>query len=123
MVNSLEIASKMGNGQIIINDGKKDVLYSQNYACKVCDISYEQLEPTNFSFNSPNGACKKCDGLGTKTELDIEKIIPDDNRSLIDGAIAPIGDQITGGKGIAPIIKSLSLKYDFSYTTPWKKLP
>ena len=123
LVNSLEIASKMGNGQIIINDGKKDVLYSQNYACKFCDISYEQLEPTNFSFNSPNGACKKCDGLGTKTELDIEKIIPDDNRSLIDGAIAPIGDQITGGKGIAPIIKSLSLKYDFSYTTPWRKLP
>ena len=123
LVNSLEIATKIGNGQIIINDGNHDTLYSQNYACKVCDISYDRLEPTNFSFNSPHGACNKCDGLGTQTELDIDKIVPDANKSLIDGAIAPIGDQITGSKGIAPVIKALSLKYDFSYTTPWKKMP
>ena len=121
LINSLEIATKIGNGQIIINDGSQDVLYSENYACKVCDISYEILEPTNFSFNSPHGACRKCDGLGTQTELDIDKIIPDPNKSLIDGAMAPIGDQITG-KGVGRIIKSLSIQYDFSYTTPWKNL-
>tara|TARA_B100000287_G_scaffold116508_1_gene108505 strand:+ start:3572 stop:6391 length:2820 start_codon:yes stop_codon:yes gene_type:complete len=121
LVNSLEIATKIGNGQIIINDSGEDILYSQNYACKVCDISYDILEPTNFSFNSPHGACTKCDGLGTQTELDIDKIVPNHNKSLIEGAIAPIGEQITG-KGVGRIIKSLSLHYDFSYTTPWKNL-
>ena len=123
LVNSLEIATKIGNGQIIINNGNQDILYSQNYACKVCDISYEILEPTNFSFNSPHGACPKCDGLGNQTELDIDKIIPDSKKSLIEGAIAPVGDQVTGGKGIGKIIKSLSLQYNFSYTTSWRKLP
>ena len=123
LVNSLEIATKIGKGQIIINDGSQDILYSQNYACKVCDISYEILEPTNFSFNSPHGACPKCDGLGTQTELDIDKIIPDSKKSLIEGAIAPVGDQVTGSKGIGKIIKSLSLQYNFSYTTSWGKLP
>tara|TARA_Y100001970_G_scaffold73119_1_gene92741 strand:+ start:6396 stop:9209 length:2814 start_codon:yes stop_codon:yes gene_type:complete len=123
LLNSLEIASKISKGQIIINYDKKDFLYSENYACHHCDISYEPLEPANFSFNSPYGACKKCDGLGTQTELDIDKIIPDQNKSLLEGALAPIGENIlTAGKGIGRVIKSLFLDQNISYTTPWKKI-
>ena len=122
MLNSLELASKMGGGQIIVNHDNTDVLYSQNYACNFCDISYDFLEPSNFSFNSPYGACQKCDGLGTQNQLDIDKIIPDKNKSLIDGTILPLGSQ-PNGKGIGTIIKKLSLIHDFSYTTPWKNLP
>ena len=122
LLHSLEITSKISQGQIVINYDKKDFLYSQNYSCHYCDISYEALEPSNFSFNSPYGACKKCDGLGTKTQLDIDKIVPDRNKSLINGALAPIGNQIAG-KGIGKIIKNLSTEYDFSYTTAWKNLP
>ena len=122
LLNSLELASKMGNGQIVINHNNKDTLYSQNYACNFCDISYDFLEPSNFSFNSPYGACQKCDGLGTQNQLDIDRIIPDKNKSLIDGAILPIGPQ-PNGKGIGTVIKKLSLIHNFSYTTAWKKLP
>ena len=122
LLHSLEIVSKISKGQIIINYNKQDFLYSQNYSCHYCDISYEPLEPSNFSFNSPYGACKKCDGLGTQTELDPDKIIPDKNKSIIDGALAPIGDNVLTGKGIGRMIKSLFLEYNISYTTPWKKL-
>ena len=122
LLNSLEIASKMSNGQITINYNKQDFLYSENYTCNYCNLSYDLLEPSNFSFNSPFGACNSCDGLGVQTELDIDKIIPDKNKSLIDGALKPIGDQITG-KGVGKIIKKLFSLYDFSYTTPWKNLP
>ncbi|MBI89553.1 MAG: excinuclease ABC subunit A, partial [Candidatus Marinimicrobia bacterium] len=122
LLNSLEIATKIAKGQIIVNYNKKDFLYSQNYSCHYCDISYENLEPSSFSFNSPYGACKKCDGLGTQTELDIDKIVPDKNKSIIDGALAPIGDNVLTGKGIGKIIKELFLEYNISYTTPWKNL-
>ena len=120
--NSLEIVSKISNGQIIINDGQKDLLFSQNYACIHCNLSYDLLQPSNFSFNSPFGACSHCDGIGTKTELDIDKIIPDTKKSLIDGAVMPIGPQ-PNGKGIGTIIKRLSTTYNFSFTTPWAGLP
>ena len=122
LLNSLEIVSKISNGQIIVNYNKKDFLYSENYSCHYCDISYEPLEPSNFSFNSPYGACNKCDGLGTQTELDIEKIIPDPKKSIIDGALAPIGENALTGKGIGSFIKSLFIEHNISYTTPWRDL-
>ena len=122
LLNSLEIASRISNGQIILNYNKEDYLYSQNFACLYCDLSYEALEPSNFSFNSPFGACKKCDGLGTKTELDIDKIIPDKSKSIIDGALAPVGANVLTGKGIGRIIKQLFLENNISYTTPWYAL-
>ena len=122
LLSSLELTSKISKGQIIIHYNKKDFLYSQNYSCLHCDISYEVLEPSNFSFNSPYGACDRCDGLGTQTELDIDKIIPDKNKSIIEGAIAPIGDSVITGKGVGRIIKKLFSEHSISYMTPWKEL-
>ena len=109
--NKLTAIFNYKDNKIIINDGKQDLLFSQNYACTHCNLSYEVLQPAHFSFNSPFGACANCDGLGTKTELDIDKMIPDGKESLIEGAIRPIGPQ-PSGRGIGTIIKRLSTIYN-----------
>ena len=73
-----------GNGQTW-----QDRLFSTQYACPDCKLSYEELEPRTFSFNSPYGACPACQGLGTKEQFDPELVLPDETKSLADGAIAP----------------------------------
>lgn len=78
-----DAASGNGNGQW------RDVLYSTRYACPDCKISFEELEPRTFSFNSPYGACPECEGLGVRTEFDPDLVIPDKTLSLSSGAIAP----------------------------------
>jgi excinuclease ABC subunit A len=70
-----------------------------------------------FSFNSPYGACQTCDGLGSKMEIDPELVIPDKNKSLIQGAVAPLGEQ-PRGNWYGSILKSLGRHYNFSFTTP-----
>ncbi|GIS48508.1 MAG: hypothetical protein Ct9H90mP22_0960 [Gammaproteobacteria bacterium] len=66
-----------------------DIVISENLSCGNCDESIEELEPRNFSFNTPFGACKSCSGLGYKLEVDPNLVIPDQEKSLIDGAIVP----------------------------------
>ncbi len=119
---SIELALKVGNGLVIIEEpGKHEHMYSENYACPTCDISYEDLHPRMFSFNSPFGACSKCDGLGTQMSIDPDLVVPDKNLSLIQGCIVPIGEQ-PRGSWYSAILKSLAKHYGFSFTTPWKNL-
>ena len=93
LTDSVETALKMGEGLIIAmtreaeSDDWTDTLFSEHYACPVCGVSFEELTPRMFSFNSPYGACGACGGLGTKMELDPDLIVPDPGRSLSDGAI------------------------------------
>lgn len=91
LTESIEVALNYGNGQVIINDGKEDFIFSRNLACMDCGISYQELAPNSFSFNSPYGSCPDCEGLGEKKELDINLIIPDRNKSINEEAIAPLG--------------------------------
>ncbi|MEW6356785.1 MAG: excinuclease ABC subunit UvrA [Planctomycetota bacterium] len=88
---SIELALKLGEGVMVISkekkDGWEDEVFSELYACPDCGISYEELAPRTFSFNSPYGACPACDGLGTKMEFDPDLIVPDRSLSLADGAI------------------------------------
>jgi len=122
LTGSIELALKVGNGLVIIDEiGKKEHLYSEFFSCPQCDISFEELQPRAFSFNSPFGACTTCDGLGTRVSIDPELIIPDPNKSLIQGTIDPIGAQ-PRGNWYSAILKSLAFHYDFNFTTPWKKL-
>ena len=79
---SVEVALNYGEGSIIVNDGKEDHIFSRQLACLNCGISYSELAPNSFSFNSPYGSCKDCEGLGEKKELDINLIIPDWNKSI-----------------------------------------
>ena len=91
LVDSLETATRMGVGRVIVHDvdRKEDTPYSQDYACPVDGISVPEPEPRNFSFNSPHGACPTCTGLGTQLVVDPELVIPDASLTLRQGAIAP----------------------------------
>ena len=91
LVDSLETATRMGVGRVIVHDvgAKEDTAYSQDYACPVDGISVPEPEPRNFSFNSPHGACPTCTGLGSQLVVDPELVIPDASLTLRQGAIAP----------------------------------
>ena len=95
LADSIEAALKMGKGLITLSyqapneEEWHDKLFSESYSCPECGFSMPELEPRMFSFNSPYGACPECTGLGTKTEFDPDMIIPDPNKPLRDGAIAP----------------------------------
>jgi len=91
LYSSLETATKLGNGKVIIDVvGGEEILMSEDYACPHCDYSLEELEPRIFSFNAPYGSCDDCKGLGVKYKIDIDLVIPDKNISILDGAIKPI---------------------------------
>ncbi len=91
LTESVEVSLNYGNGNIIINDGKQDLVFSRNLACHSCGISYPELAPNSFSFNSPYGSCPDCDGLGEKKELDISLIIPDWNKTINESGIDALG--------------------------------
>ncbi|MDP2910760.1 MAG: excinuclease ABC subunit A, partial [Candidatus Omnitrophota bacterium] len=83
LADSVETALKVGKGLILVNkSGQEDELFSELYACPECGVSYEEIEPRIFSFNSPYGACRTCDGLGTTMDIDPELVIPDKTKSL-----------------------------------------
>lgn len=88
---SIDVALNFGNGTVIINDGGEDKVFSRNLACGHCGISYQELAPNSFSFNSPFGSCPDCDGLGEKKEFDINLVIPDWQKSINEEGIAPLG--------------------------------
>ncbi|MCR4279985.1 MAG: excinuclease ABC subunit UvrA [Candidatus Komeilibacteria bacterium] len=91
VADSLEKALELGDGVVIVHDSKeeKDYPFSEHFACSKCDISLPPLEPRNFSFNSPHGACSDCSGLGTKLEVDPELVIPNKKLTIAQGAIRP----------------------------------
>tara|TARA_A100001011_G_scaffold174374_2_gene183075 strand:+ start:8756 stop:11587 length:2832 start_codon:yes stop_codon:yes gene_type:complete len=122
ITDSIELGLKMGSGLIIVNIlPNQEHLYSENFSCPKCDLSIEEISPRMFSFNSPYGACKTCDGLGTKMEIDPDLLVPDKKKSLIQGAIVPLGEQ-PRGNWYSSILKSLAEYYDFKFTTPWYRL-
>jgi excinuclease ABC subunit A len=89
LVDSLEIALRIGRGLVIINQKDNDTLFSEHFACEDCGISLPELEPRLFSFNNPHGACPECTGLGEKLEVDPELVMPNKNLTLAEGAIIP----------------------------------
>ena len=91
LYSSLETASKLSKGKVVIDViDNEEITMSEDYACPYCDYSLEELEPRIFSFNAPYGSCEDCKGLGVKYKIDIDLVIPDKNKSIIDGAIKPI---------------------------------
>ncbi len=93
LTESLETALNLTGGVAVVDViGGSELTFSQHLACTECGVSFDQLEPRSFSFNSPYGACEPCSGLGTKFEVDPLLVIPDDELSIAEGAIAPWGD-------------------------------
>ena len=130
---SIETALKAGKGMVIINiDGslrgegagaKDDLVFNEQFACPKCNVSYPEVEPRIFSFNSPYGACPVCNGLGTKPEFDPDLVIPDKEKSVNQGAIEAWK---RGGKGYILyyrwLIRELADALGFSLDTPFKNL-
>ena len=122
LTESVELSLKIGSGLTIVHElPKTDHLFSEHFACPHCEVSMEELSPRMFSFNSPYGACPHCDGLGSHMEIDPELVVPDKTKSLIQGAVVPLGEQ-PRGNWYGSILKSLSSHYEFKFTTPWCKL-
>ena len=91
LYSSLETSANLAKGKVIIDViGGEPIVLSEEYACPYCNYSLEELEPRIFSFNAPYGACPDCKGLGVKYKIDVDLVIPDKNKSILEGAIKPI---------------------------------
>ena len=126
LTDSIETALRLASGIVLLDfvDAKgaeKERTFSEHLACHDCNLSFEELEPRSFSFNSPFGACPECSGIGTKLEVDEELVIPDDNLSINDGAIAPWSSGHTS-EYFLRLLEALSDEVKFSLDNPWKKL-
>ena len=124
LTDSVELALKQAAGMVVINqpDKNEDKLFSEHFACVHCNISYEDLAPRMFSFNSPFGACPNCDGLGTITMIDPKLIVKNDDLSIRGGALAPLGERQRQEGWNYELLKSVGKEMNFSLNTPWKKL-
>jgi excinuclease ABC subunit A len=123
LTESVETALKFGEGMIIIHDmdSVEDSIFSENYACPTCGISFEELQPRSFSFNNPYGACPTCDGLGTERKLDPDLIIPDKTKSIMEGAVKAWGDP--SGRHWGRMVRTIAREMDIDPYRPWEKLP
>ena len=122
LTESIELALNIGSGLIIVwVNNTEEHIFSEHFACPDCGISYEELSPRMFSFNSPYGACPDCDGLGTKMEIDPDLLVPDKRKSLSEGAIVPLGEQ-PRGNWYSAILKGLAKRYNFDFITPFNRL-
>ncbi len=122
---SIESVLKLAEGLLYVDiiEGEQ-LTFSQNFACPDCGISIDEIEPRIFSFNNPFGACPDCHGIGIKMEFDEELLVPDKDKSIIDGAIAAPGWQSVVDKGSYSrcIMEALAKEYKFDLSTPYKQL-
>ncbi|MFQ5900509.1 MAG: excinuclease ABC subunit UvrA [Thermodesulfobacteriota bacterium] len=129
LVDSLEIATRLSDGLVRIEqvDGEgntletEGLLFNEKLSCTDCGISYPEISPRLFSFNSPHGACPDCKGIGTRVYFDPDMIVPDINLSIREGAVAPWEKK--GRVYLHQILEALSKHYGFDIYTPFKDLP
>ena len=117
---AIQSSLKVGNGLVIASIDGKDMLYSQRNACPHCGISLGDLEPRTFSFNSPFGACRKCNGLGIKIEFDPELIIPDRSKSILEGAVKPWSGHFATFR--SAMLRDVGKRFGFDLYTPISKM-
>jgi excinuclease ABC subunit A len=132
LTDSLETALRLAEGvaevQIVPREGDAGddgggpeiLTFSQHLACSKCGLSFDELAPRNFSFNSPYGACPRCDGLGTRYEVDSELVVNDPDLTLDEGAIAPWAG--ARGEYFHRLVGAVASEYGISMKTPWRKL-
>lgn len=128
LTESVETALRLSGGSLIASkrgsDGPKDedIVYSEHFACVFCDISIAELEPRNFSFNTPFGACSTCTGLGYKLEVDPDLVVQDKSLSLNEGAITPWSRAGSNSPWYHSTLKSLSAHFGFSMDDPIREM-
>jgi excinuclease ABC subunit A len=129
LTDSVETALGLGGGLVVLDfvdlpedDPERERTFSEHLACLYDNLSFSELEPRSFSFNSPFGACPECTGLGTRSEIDPDLVVPDEDLSLREGAVAPWG-RGTSGEYFQRLLDALAETLDFSMDTPWRALP
>jgi excinuclease ABC subunit A len=129
LTDSVETALGLSGGVVVLDfvdlpesDPNRERMYSEHLACLYDDLSFEELEPRSFSFNSPWGACPDCTGLGTRMEVDPELVVADEDLSLADGAIA-VWSGGTVSDYFLRLMEALGDALGFNVQTPWAKLP
>jgi excinuclease ABC subunit A len=125
LTDSIENVLKLAEGLLYVDViDSEQLTFSQNFACPDCGISIDEIEPRIFSFNNPFGACPECHGLGNKMEFDEELLVPDQDKSLIDGAVAAPGWQsvVDPGSYTRCILEALAKEYNFDLNTPYEML-
>jgi excinuclease ABC subunit A len=119
---ALDLAEGIAAIAVVTHEGHEEVqTFSQNLACTSCGLSFDELNPRNFSFNSPYGACQTCDGLGTRLEVDAELIVPDPDLSVHEGALAPWASATL--EYWNRVLEAVAEAHGFDLDTPWKRLP
>lgn len=123
LTDSVELALRTSEGTMIVNlpDRQEDLFFSERFACDYCGLSFPELSPQLFSFNSPQGACPQCDGLGANVFFDPDLVVPNPGLSLREGAVAPWAKSVGGYYGTQ--LQALADHYKFDYYTPFEKLP
>jgi excinuclease ABC subunit A len=122
LADSLELALSLSEGRVTVDVlGKEPILFSEKAGCMNCGISYPDFTPTNFSFNSPQGACLKCDGLGTTSEFDPHLVVPNSQLSLREGAVAPWANR--NSVYFMEFLDALTKHYGVDIYTPYNDLP
>jgi len=119
-VAEVEIVKRESNGHLLADEENEILTFSEHLACTHCGLSFEELAPRNFSFNSPYGACETCDGLGTRFQVDPELIVPDDALSIDDGALAPWSG--FRGEYFKRVLAAVADEEGFSTAVPWRRL-
>ncbi|MFN2626317.1 MAG: excinuclease ABC subunit UvrA, partial [Mycobacteriales bacterium] len=128
LTDSIETALRLGDGYVTLEfvdvdpgDAGRERTFSEHLACLYCDLSFGELEPRSFSFNSPYGACPECTGIGTRKEVDAELVVPDPELSLAEGAVSPW----SSGHHIdyfGRLLQAVADDVGFSMKTPWRRL-
>jgi excinuclease ABC subunit A len=122
IADSLETALRVGEGLAIVDvSGQEEILFSEKLSCPDCGISYEEIAPRMFSFNSPYGACATCTGLGTRMEIDPDLVLSNPELSVLEGAISPWGDP--EGRWLGTQLIAVAKEYGFRLDAPWQDLP
>jgi excinuclease ABC subunit A len=126
ILDSIETAMRIGKGSMkVIIDGQEEMIYNRDFICRDCKVKISEITPRHFSFNSPEGACSDCAGLGRKPEIDVDLVIPNKNLSLVEGAIQPwskSGGKIGSQNNYIVLFQTLGKKFGFSPDVPVKKL-
>ncbi len=124
LADSLETALELGNGVVMVYllEEDKEILFSELFACPKCKISFRELNPRNFSFNSPHGACPECQGLGNRLKIDPDLIIPNKRLTIAEGAIRPWSSSSGRQTWYYRILEAVARENNFSLNTPIKDL-
>lgn len=122
LFDSFEAALRLAEGYAIVDViGQEELLFSEHYSCPYCGFTVGELEPRLFSFNAPFGACAECDGLGMKLEVDVDLVIPDQTKTLREGALVPWNP--ISSQYYPQMLEQACLEFNIDMDTPFEELP